>query len=114
MKTNRKNGRQINRARTKSFHRFAAFGLVIVLFAGLAVACFISYRTSKRPAIVQKVSTLKLPRTLPELLALKPDELEGTDIALMNLLCAQGLPGAENLNLDECLATLDQWAQHAK
>ncbi len=32
----------------------------------------------------------------------------------MNLLCAEGLPGAENLNVDECLATLDQWAQHAK
>jgi hypothetical protein len=56
----------------------------------------------------------KSPRTLAELVTLKPDELEGTDIALMNVLCAEGLPGAENLNADECLATLDQWAQHVK
>lgn len=54
------------------------------------------------------------PRTLEGLLALKPAEIEGTDIALMNLLCAEGLPGAENLSVDECLATLDQWARHAQ
>jgi hypothetical protein len=54
------------------------------------------------------------PRTLSELLALKAEELEGTDIALMSLLCAQDLPGAENMNVSRCLATLDQWAQHVK
>ena len=32
----------------------------------------------------------------------------------MNLLCAEALPGAENLNVAECLATLDQWAQPIK
>jgi len=32
----------------------------------------------------------------------------------MNLLCAESLPGAENLNVDESLATLDSWAQHIK
>lgn len=47
-------------------------------------------------------------------LALKSDEIEGTDIALMNLLCAEGLPGAENLKVEECLAMLDKWAEHAK
>lgn len=32
----------------------------------------------------------------------------------MNLLCAEALPGAENLNVEESLATLDQWTQHIK
>ena len=32
----------------------------------------------------------------------------------MNLLCSEGLPGAESLNIEECLAKLDQWAQHVK
>jgi hypothetical protein len=32
----------------------------------------------------------------------------------MNLLCAQGLPGAERLDCNECLATLDRWAGHIK
>ncbi len=63
---------------------------------------------------VAGISSAKVPRTLPELIALKPGELNGTDIALMNLLCAKGLPGAESLNIDESVATLDQWAQHAK
>ncbi len=32
----------------------------------------------------------------------------------MNLLCAEGLPGAENLKIQDSLATLDKWAEHAK
>ena len=30
----------------------------------------------------------------------------------MNLLCAEGLPGAEHLSIPEATATLDQWAAH--
>jgi len=56
----------------------------------------------------------KQPETLNGLLALQPAELEHSDIARMNLLCAEALPGAENLNVEECLATLDRWAQHIK
>jgi hypothetical protein len=56
----------------------------------------------------------KQPTTLNELLALPPADLEKCDIARMNLLCAESLPGAENLNVDEYLATLDVWAQHIK
>jgi hypothetical protein len=32
----------------------------------------------------------------------------------MNLLCAEGLPGAEHLSVAASLAVLDQWAQHAR
>ena len=52
------------------------------------------------------------PVTLKELLALSPVEFENCDIARMNLLCAEGLPGAENFNVDEVSALLDQWAAH--
>jgi hypothetical protein len=54
------------------------------------------------------------PKTLKELISLSPTQLENCDIARMNLFCAEGLPGAENLNVDGSLATLDQWAQHIK
>lgn len=50
-------------------------------------------------------------RSLHQLLALSPAELEKVDIGLMNLLCAQGLKGAENLDIEKCLATLDEWAE---
>ena len=54
--------------------------------------------------------TLRAPATLADLIALEPARLARCDVALMNLLCAQGLRGAENLNVADCLAALDQWA----
>jgi hypothetical protein len=54
------------------------------------------------------------PKTLTELLALPPQRLTNIDIALMNLLCAEGLAGADNPPTQECLTTLEQWAAHVK
>ena len=54
------------------------------------------------------------PSTLHELLAKPTADFERTDIALGNLLCAQGLPGAEVANTQECLATLNEWAERIK
>jgi len=42
--------------------------------------------------------------------ALAEPESGGADIALANLTCAIGLPGAEGLDVRDCLATLDRWA----
>jgi hypothetical protein len=50
------------------------------------------------------------PNTLQELLALPDRKLSEVDIGRMNLLCASGLPNAENLNLEQALNTLDHWA----
>ena len=54
------------------------------------------------------------PRTLEELLAIPDEDLGRVDIARMNLLCAQGLPGAENIDVGKYLATIDQWAKIIK
>jgi hypothetical protein len=51
---------------------------------------------------------------LEELLAIPEQNLGKVDIARMNLLCATGLPNAENLDVEKCLATLDQWAEVVK
>jgi hypothetical protein len=53
-------------------------------------------------------------QTLNDLLDLPVEQLADVDIAEMNLLCAVGLPGAEKLDIDHALATLDQWAQRVK
>lgn len=50
-------------------------------------------------------------KTLDELLKLPAEKLKDVDIAEMNLLCATGLPGAEQLSIGHALATLDQWAK---
>ncbi|MFB3893016.1 MAG: transglutaminase family protein [Phycisphaerae bacterium] len=52
--------------------------------------------------------------SLDELLGLSPEHLAGVDLAEMNLLCATGLPGAEGLDIDRCLARLDEWAAKVK
>ena len=61
-----------------------------------------------------KPDTFTQPKTLAELLALAPDLLEKVDIARMNLLCAEGLRGSENLNVEQCLDQLDAWTQHVE
>lgn len=48
--------------------------------------------------------------TYERLVGLSSDELAGVDVAEMNLLCAQGLEGAEELDVGGCLRRLDEWA----
>lgn len=52
--------------------------------------------------------------TFASLLALKPHQLEGTDIALLNLHCAEGLHGSENLDLDKTLDGIDEMATRVR
>lgn len=54
------------------------------------------------------------PRDFIQMLKLPPEEIEQLDIALINLLCAQNLPDAKDLDIDGILATLDQWAAHVE
>ena len=53
-------------------------------------------------------------RTLDELLAWSSNSLGKWDVALLNLVCALGLPGAENMDAGEILETLDDWAEQVK
>ncbi|MBC8205871.1 MAG: hypothetical protein ISR85_01370 [Kiritimatiellales bacterium] len=62
----------------------------------------------------QKNKTPQIPQTFEELIQLSDEEIENFDIARMNLLCAKGLPGSEDLDIEQCLLKLDQWAQHVK
>jgi len=77
-------------------------GVVVLV---VACVCLITF-APRTP----KTNELK-PRTLEELLALPDESLAKVDIARMNLLCATGLPHAENIDVDKYLATLDEWAK---
>lgn len=68
----------------------------------------ISHAESPPPQAVQQ------PSSYAELIALPPEAIKGYDIALINLLCAKGLPGAESLDVSRELAVLDQWAAIVK
>jgi len=54
------------------------------------------------------------PRSLAELLSLSTSELETVDIARINLLCAEGLTGSQDLDVDGCITTLNTWARYVE
>jgi len=88
-----------------------------VLFGGLVILLDGISRKSSDSFLVTATSAA-LPegpcRSLEQLLSKSPTELAQLDIARINLLCAQGLPGAEQIDVEAYLATLDQWAQYVK
>jgi len=59
-------------------------------------------------------TTVFEPETFDELLSATSEQLATADIARVNLLCATGLRGAENLDIPECLAKLDRWAEEVR
>ncbi len=51
------------------------------------------------------------PKTLNELIAIPIDQLHLVDIARVNMLCAEGLPGTDRLDIEHACSVLDQWAE---
>ena len=58
-------------------------------------------------------TSFQQPRTLATLLGLPSDQLEKVDMARMNLLCAEGLAGSEQLDVEKDLTAIDEWAVQA-
>ena len=52
------------------------------------------------------------PATLDELLGGTPEQIARCDIARMNLLCASGLPGGEDIDVSHYLNVLNRWTAH--
>ena len=94
--------------RVKRRRWVAAIAAVATLSAGAAL-WHLSANVPKANAISSKISTDGR-WTLAALLALKPSQIEELDIGLTNLLCAEGLRGSENLDLDKSLNRLDEMA----
>jgi hypothetical protein len=94
----------------------------VVAIGVLAIVAYLVFFSNK-PSIPTPTATAssftpptvtRKAASLDELLKMTPEQLAGLDIAEMNLLCATGLPGSEDLSIDECLARLDKWAAHVK
>jgi hypothetical protein len=81
----------------------------LALGATLAVGLLPSARGVIRSANFQP-ATAAGPNNFADLLGLPAPELARADIAQVNLLCAEGLPGAEGINPVSARTTLDQWA----
>ena len=94
----------------------------MVLVGGLAITTYLVFFSDRSPATQSiapssfgnPVRAARKAESLDELLKISPEQLKNADIAEMNLLCATGLRGAENLNIGHALATLDEWAARVK
>ncbi len=90
--------------------------------AGVTAVAFLTANSLRQP--VRSPETPMSPAKQPEgiracsslydLLAMTPDDLARVDIAGTNLLCASGLPGAENLDISAATKKLDEWAAKVK
>lgn len=85
---------------------FALAGGAVWFWTSFGVA-----RSDKSAVTDRSVSSVS---SLRALLTLPTATLQQVDIARMNLLCAEGLPGAEDLSLERCLATLDEMAARVR
>ena len=85
----------------------------LVFILGIGSLIFVTIPSSNKFNIAQAHKTQGVDSLLG-LLKLPNSELERSDIALMNLLCAQQLPGAAGVNISNQLATLDQWAKRVQ
>lgn len=135
-KQDRRNGKTRNTrppaAPQSSRTKFIIQGtLIVVLLALIGSTAWVSMRSTKptvttgnvgpSASVIPAANTTPLhtdfavePKTLNELLDLPVEQLDQVDIARMNLLCATGLPGAEKLNIEQALATLDRWAERVR
>jgi hypothetical protein len=91
-----------------------------VAVVALVATAFVSWKLfhpkwqDTRAIVTAGPAAFKQPQRFKDLLALTPEQIERCDIGLMNLLCAEGLPGAENLDVQGCLKKLDGLAKYVQ
>lgn len=93
--------------------QFKFVGLCLILIGiviGAGLKLIIDSSTSKARPLQGTSDVL----SLEQLLNTPYEDLIQIDIARINLACAAGLPGSENLNMKKCLTTLDQWVEHIR
>ena len=92
---------------TNSWQPRLLFGCLVMgiyLVAGVA--------SGHQPSVASSPS-LQQPKTLAALLQVPADQLQNVEMARMNLLCAEGLVGSDQLDVEKDLAIIDQWATQA-
>ena len=100
----------------KKFRWFLPLLAIALIAVGISVWQKYNQKTNLPATAVvpPKPAVFKMPTSFAELCAVQTNDLAKCDIALMNLLCAEGLRGSESLNVTDCLATLDNIAAGVK
>lgn len=88
-----------------------------VIVGTITAAATYGYLSRPKPQPLQinpVASASKSLPTLGDLVVMDDEQLARQDLALVNLRCAEGLPGCEKLDVNKSLQTLDKWAAHIK
>jgi hypothetical protein len=88
----------------------------MLILSRIAVALVVLAVGSREISSAASSESTNQPRNLADLgdlFDLEPSQQVLLDIAEVNLLCAKGLSGAEDLDVSKCLATIDEWARIA-
>lgn len=88
--------------------------LALIAVGMLASGAMLVVQYHKQSEIRQEARESVEPGSLSRLLSLRTDQLAGLDIARLNLLSAEGLRGAEDLEVNRCLAILDAMANRVR
>ena len=102
------NNRHDNKEKVNRSVKIFSFVIIFAL-GGLLMGGFFLYQDRLSMTVSQ--TPLDTSLSLNDLLTMPQRDLEGIDFAEMNLICAQGLNGSEDLDIGRCLATLDKWAE---
>jgi hypothetical protein len=85
-----------------------------VIGAAIAAGAIVTVTRARPDQQSAPAPAQNVPTSHYDLLAMTPEQLARVDAALMNLLCAEGLPGAEDLDIPAALRKLDEWAAKVK
>ena len=89
----------------------AAGSVVVLAFGWWALRRELSPVSRLEPSTA---ANQKSAPNLKELLAFSSLQVEQSDIAVLNLLCAEGLRGAESVKPEAALTTIDHWAERVR
>jgi len=93
------------------FRRFSSWaGIVAGVALGVGVIVAAIHGPSNARQATAPLHNATIAASHYDLLSMSPNQFAGVDLALMNLRCATGLPGAEGLDIPTILQTLDDWA----
>lgn len=96
-------------ASPRSAKSFISLAVAVVIGSAITFAVAQHHYRGFVPPSAQRVTTIHARLTLGRLLEMPPEELAKVDLAVMNLLCAQGLPGVADFDMAASLALLDRW-----
>jgi len=85
----------------------------LIALLGIVLATPTAFAETNYVSLVSTNFSLT-PTNFAQLLAIPPDQLEKVDLARIDLLCAEGLPSSTNLDIEQSLKTLDEWAREVK